>query len=129
MDARGICRNASLNYLIEAPNARDLHRVIRRRSSRAMRRSNTEQSKPAYKAQAWLRYHLPGHDLVGTTAWNQEYVDSAASYCTVPHTVSCDLASTDRPDGIQYRVGLHQVCVALTLCSGTSVIRVASAAP
>ena len=47
---------------------------------------------------------------MGSSAWNQEYLDSAASYNTVPMAMSLDLASKDRPDGIQYRVGLHQVC-------------------
>ena len=105
-----LCRNASLNYVIEAPNAKDVHCGIKQKSRRALKRGSAEQSKSAYKSQAWLKYHLPGHDVVGTAAWNQDYVDSAASYCTVPTTVSCDLASKDRPDGIQYRVGLHQVC-------------------
>lgn len=106
-----------MNYVLEAPNARDLRSDIKRRSRKAMRKQSTEQSKSAYKSQAWLKYHLPGHDVVGTAAWNQDQVDSAASYCTVPTTVSCDLASKDRPDGIQYRVGLHQVCLEDTVPS------------
>lgn len=97
-----------MNYLVEAPDALDLHKDIKRRTNKATRKG-TGQSKSGYKAQAWLKYQLPGHDFVGTSAWNQDYVDSAASYCTVPHTLSCDLASKDRPDGIQYRVGLHKV--------------------
>lgn len=39
------------------------------------------------------------------------YLDSAASECYVPLAMSLDLASNDRPDGIQYRAGLHQVCL------------------
>eukprot|EP00884_Botryococcus_braunii_P003685 jgi/Botrbrau1/13317/Bobra.0315s0015.1 len=54
-----------------------------------------------------LQHSMPGHELVATAAVNQEYVDSAMAYCAVPLAVSVDLASKDRPDGIQYRVGLH----------------------
>lgn len=50
-----------------------------------------------------------GHDLVGSIAWNEEALDSAASYCRVPMSSSLDLASHIRQDGIQYRVGIHQV--------------------
>lgn len=49
-----------------------------------------------------------GHDLVGSIAWNEEALDSAAATCRVPLSSSLDLASQTRQDGIQYRVGLHQ---------------------
>ena len=54
-----------------------------------------------------------GHDLVGSIAWNEEALDSAASYCRVPMSSSVDLASHTRQDGIQYRVGIHQVLTQL----------------
>ena len=49
-----------------------------------------------------------GHDLVGSIAWNEQALDSAAAYCRVPMSSSVDLASQTRQDGIQYRVGVHQ---------------------
>ena len=42
-------------------------------------------------------------------AWNGEFLDSAAAYCVVPLAVALDVGSTERADGIQYRLGLHQV--------------------
>ena len=71
--------------------------------------SRAAYSQPALKSQAWIKHQLPGHDLVGTAARNQDYLDSAANYSTVPLSLSLDIASKDRPDGIQYRVGVHQV--------------------
>ena len=50
-----------------------------------------------------------GHDLVGSIAWNEEALDSAAAYCRVPLSSSVDLASHTRQDGIQYRAGIYQV--------------------
>ena len=106
-----VCRrNATLNYVLEAPNAQDLRSEFQATSSKATGKGRKAGRRPAVKSQAWARYQLPGHDLVGSSAWNQEYLDSAASYNTVPMAMSLDLASKDRPDGIQYRVGLHQVC-------------------
>lgn len=109
-------RNASLNYVFEAPNAEDLRHSIKRRLGKASHESRSEHNRIPPKGQAWAKYHLPGHDLVGTAAWGQEYVDSTTSYCTVPMTMSCDLASKDRPDGIQYRVGMHQVSLFFLTC-------------
>lgn len=103
------CRNASLNYVLEAPNAEDLRSEFKATSSEAKGRDRKAGKQPAVKSQAWAKYQLPGHDLVGSAAWNQEHVDSAACYNTVPMAMSLDLASKDRPDGIQYRAGLHQV--------------------
>ncbi|KAL3142995.1 hypothetical protein ABBQ38_003276 [Trebouxia sp. C0009 RCD-2024] len=105
-------RNATLNYVLEAPNAEDLRSEFKATSSEAKGRDRKAGKQPAVKSQAWAKYQLPGHDLVGSAAWNQEYVDSAASYNTVPMAMSLDLASKDRPDGIQYRAGLHQVSAA-----------------
>ena len=65
--------------------------------------------KPALKSQATAKYQLPGHEVVGTAAWNQDCLDSAANYTTVPMSMSLDLQSKDRPEGLQYRVGVHQV--------------------
>ena len=60
-------------------------------------------------AHATLRCALPGHDLTATAGYNLQYVDSAGDVSHVPLAVSLDLASHDRQDGLQYRVGLHQV--------------------
>ncbi|KAL0051417.1 hypothetical protein WJX82_007067 [Trebouxia sp. C0006] len=102
-------RNGTLNWVLEAPNAHDLCDSIENKAGKGTKKRHAGRSKPALKSQAWAKYQLPGHDLVGSTAWNQEYLDSAANYSTVPMALSLDLASKDRPDGIQYRVGLHQV--------------------
>ncbi len=42
--------------------------------------------------------------------YHQDYVDSNGEYAHVPLALSLDLASQYRADGLQYRVGLHQVC-------------------
>ena len=42
-------------------------------------------------------------------AWNEDNLDSAAAYCQVPLASAVDVASQDRQDGIQYRVGVYQV--------------------
>lgn len=115
-DEASFCRNASLNYIIEAPDANELHEIVKSKANRGSRRSRAAKHKPALKAQAFAKYQLPGHDLVGSTAWNQEYLDSAAKYSAVPMAMSLDLASKDRPDGIQYRVGVHQVCPFPKVC-------------
>lgn len=60
---------------------------------------------------ASLRCVLPGHDLTATAGYNLQYVDSTGDVSHVPLAVSLDLASHDRQDGLQYRVGLHQVRV------------------
>ncbi len=60
-------------------------------------------------AHASLRCVLPGHDLTATAGYNLQYVDSTGDVSHVPLAVSLDLASHDRQDGLQYRVGLHQV--------------------
>ena len=62
-----------------------------------------------YRAALWAKQALPGHDLTANASWNAASLDSSASYCQVPLTLALDLSSKDRPDGIQYRVGLHQV--------------------
>lgn len=62
-----------------------------------------------YTAHAALRCAMPGHDLTATAGYNLQYVDSAGDVSHVPLAVSLDLASHDRADGLQYRVGLHQV--------------------
>lgn len=40
---------------------------------------------------------------------SQEYLDGAAEYCLVPLTLTLDVLSDDRSDGLQYRMGLHHV--------------------
>ncbi|PSC71107.1 rRNA-processing EFG1 [Micractinium conductrix] len=62
-----------------------------------------------YTAHAVLRCALPGHDLSATAGYNLQYVDSSGDVAHVPLAASLDLASHDRQDGLQYRVGLHQV--------------------
>ncbi len=71
-----------------------------------------------------------GHDLVGSIAWNEEALDSAASYCRVPMSSSLDLASHIRQDGIQYRVGIHQVLnLALRSCAGVPLFQSLGSTP
>lgn len=43
---------------------------------------------------------VAGHKRVGSAAWNQESLDSTASYNTVPMAMSLDLASQDSRYGI-----------------------------
>ena len=103
------CRNASVNAVVEAQNVEDLRELTEKRMGRGTKRRRTVSSKPVVKSQAWAKYQLPGHDVVGTASLNQDYLDSAANYTTVPLSISVDLASKDRPEGLQYRVGVHQV--------------------
>lgn len=60
-------------------------------------------------AHASLRCALPGHDLSATAGYNLSYLDSTGDAAHVPLAVSLDLSNHDRQDGLQYRVGLHQV--------------------
>lgn len=60
-------------------------------------------------AHATLRCAMPGHDLTATAGYNLQYLDSSGDVAHVPLAVSLDLSSHDRADGLQYRVGLHQV--------------------
>ena len=46
----------------------------------------------------------------------QEHVDSSALYDSIPLTATLDVKSKDRPDGLQYRAGLHYVRLSRT-CS------------
>ncbi|KAK9843446.1 hypothetical protein WJX81_003011 [Elliptochloris bilobata] len=64
---------------------------------------------PVARGQAWLKRQLPGHELQASAAWNSEFLDSAAAYCVVPLALALDVGSTQRADGIQYRLGLHHV--------------------
>lgn len=66
-------------------------------------------SGPPVRARTWLKHQVAGHDMLASLAWNEEDLDSAAAYCTVPLSSSIDVASQDRQDGIQYRVGVHHV--------------------
>ena len=50
-------------------------------------------------------------------AWNEDNLDSAAAYCRVPLASAVDVASQDRQDGIQYRVGVYQVGARLLTAS------------
>jgi hypothetical protein len=61
------------------------------------------------RGHATLRCALPGHDLSATAGVGLPYLDSTGEAARVPLAVSLDLASHDRGDGLQYRVGLHQV--------------------
>ncbi|KAL4452107.1 hypothetical protein ABPG75_007769 [Micractinium tetrahymenae] len=67
-----------------------------------------------YTAHATLRCALPGHDLSATAGYNLSYLDSTGDAAHVPLAVSLDLSNHDRQDGLQYRVGLHQVTAPLT---------------
>jgi len=64
----------------------------------------------APRGRVWLTAPLPaGHDARLSVAKGCPFVDGAASYEVVPLAVAADVASRPRADGIQYRVGLHQV--------------------
>jgi hypothetical protein len=71
-------------------------------------------------AHGTLRLSLPGHDLSATVGRNMDYVESSGDYARVPFAVSLDLSSLDRPDGLQYRMGLYQVTAPLTEAQGKS---------
>jgi hypothetical protein len=73
-----------------------------------------------------LRLSLPGHDLSATVGRNMDYVESSGDYARVPLAVSLDLSSLDRPDGLQYRLGLYQVTAPLTEAEGKSSTGIAS---
>lgn len=77
-------------------------------SSSSAEGSGTEPGE-LFRGHTSLKYVLPGHDLTATLGWQQDYVDSSGEYAHVPLAASLDLASQYRPDGLQYRVGLHQV--------------------
>lgn len=79
---------------------------------RRLRRRKRMQDKLAVHAA--LRSTLPGHDLTACLGHNLDYVDSSGEYARVPLATSVDLSSHDRSDGLQYRVGLHQVSAPLT---------------
>lgn len=64
---------------------------------------------PPVKGRTWVKHQVAGHDVLAAVAFNEEFLDSAAAYCRVPLCGSLDLASQDRQDGIQYRVGIHHV--------------------
>ena len=68
--------------------------------------NNTEEW---YAAHASLRAALPGHHLTATLGKNLDYIESSGDYARVPLALSVDLSSLDRADGLQYRVGVHQV--------------------
>lgn len=63
----------------------------------------------AIAAHATLRATLPGHDVTASVGRNMDYVESSGDYARVPVSVAIDLTSHDRIDGLQYRVGLHQI--------------------
>ncbi len=72
-------------------------------------------SGPPLRGRTWLKHQVAGHDMLASLAWNEEYLDSAAAYCRVPLSSSLDVASQDRQDGIQYRVGVHHVSPHFTI--------------
>ncbi|CAL8462881.1 g2415 [Coccomyxa elongata] len=72
------------------------------------------------KGRTWLKHQVAGHNLLASLAWNEEYLDSAAAYCRVPLSSSLDVASQNRQDGIQYRVGVHHVAASQTETGDTS---------
>ncbi|BDA48124.1 hypothetical protein COCOBI_11-3820 [Coccomyxa sp. Obi] len=77
-------------------------------------------SGPPAKGRTWLKHQVAGHNLLASLAWNEEYLDSAAAYCRVPLSSSLDVASQNRQDGIQYRVGVHHVAAPQTETGDTS---------
>ena len=75
---------------------------------------NSRSQPPLCRGQASVQYQLPGHELRAAATRHMEYLDSAATYCTMPLALSLDLASSARSDGIQYKAGIHQVCACPT---------------
>jgi hypothetical protein len=86
-------------------------------SSPSLLLHNTYQQQLGYKRiirdtcriHSTVRLNLPGHDVAATLGNNLEYLDSSGEYAHVPVVASLDLSSQERGDGLQYRVGLHQV--------------------
>jgi hypothetical protein len=78
---------------------------------------------------ASLRCALSGHDLSATAGYNMLYVDSCGDVAHVPLAVSLDLACHDRQDGLQYRVGLHQVSEGRWGAGATPALAGLTAAP
>ena len=74
-----------------------------------------------------LQQQLPGHTVRAVLARDCTYVDSAVSNTVVPLAMSFDVLSKDRPDGIQYRAGLHKVS-RLASCAMEHVFRCSDAA-
>lgn len=108
----------TLSVLMEA---RDL-RPLQRRLDAAMRDGQSvaaPRGDGGSAARGQLRMALPGHELTASLASGQEVVDAAGVACVVPLTASLDLSSAlDRGDGMQYRIGLHQVWQAMGAGAG-----------
>eukprot|EP00887_Chlorella_sp_A99_P007649 scaffold20.g7649.t1 len=118
-------RRLVLNGVVEAPDALLLRDHVQRLRQRGAARGAAAGVGPAaptaggaaapaaaaaepYRAHASLRCALPGHDLTATVGYRQEYVDASGDYAHVPLAAALHLATRDRGDGLQYRVGLHQ---------------------
>ena len=101
----------TLNGVIEAPDALILRNAIQHRTpdTNANGHVVSHRIEDGFAAHAMLKASLPGHDLSAVVGHNMDYVESSGDYARVPLAIALDLSSLDRADGLQYRVGLHQV--------------------
>ena len=122
--------HASSSQRLEGSTAIGTPRDISRDSESEVNRNSRDDIRKIQKGiqdelaiHASLRTSLPGHDLTATLGRNLDYVDSSGEYARVPLAASVDLSSHDRSDGLQYRVGLHQVSAPLTETDSRMVIQ------
>ncbi|KAK9808249.1 hypothetical protein WJX73_003474 [Symbiochloris irregularis] len=115
-------RGLTLNALVESNNLEAVAEAIRQHRKDPSNNANFQRllASLPLRSRWWLQQQLPGHQLNATVSHRGSYLDSAASECYVPLAMSLDLASNDRPDGIQYRAGLHQVSAPEAECSSGS---------
>lgn len=99
----------TLNGVIEAPDALLLRDRVQYATGGSSGGSRQSKGGDSLAAHIVLKAALPGHDLTAAVGHNMDYVESSGDYARVPLAVSLDLSSLDRADGLQYRVGLHQV--------------------
>lgn len=102
----------TLNGVVDVPDPSLLHPIV----DGNRRGQVIEQATACHLT---LRAALPGHDVTASVGSNLDYVDSAGEYARVPLAMSLDLASQDRADGLQYKVGVHQVCATATEFEGS----------
>jgi hypothetical protein len=104
----------TFNGVVEAPDALLLRDTLHPPEGQQHSLNTTAIDEECCAAHGSLRLALPGHDLSATVGRNMDYVESSGDYARVPLAVSLDLSSLDRPDGLQYRLGLYQVTAPLT---------------
>ncbi|KAK9806896.1 hypothetical protein WJX72_006721 [[Myrmecia] bisecta] len=115
-------KNTAINTVVEVPNVHNAWHRLRGRDPHSTSdqattsapgdTADSSSQPPLTKGRVWAKHDTTHHELMASAAWGQEYLDSAASYCPVPLTLSMDVASKARADGMQYRAGVHQVYAA-----------------